>query len=65
MTCSWKEGGEGEYWSTSCGHMFSFIAGSPNENEMSFCCYCGLELDEVILSYSLYPETTKGEDDTE
>ena len=32
------------YWATDCGHSFQFIDGSPKENHMKFCPYCGKKL---------------------
>lgn len=31
-------------WATDCGHMFTILAGTPTENRMAFCCYCGKPL---------------------
>lgn len=33
------------YWDTSCGRAFTFIDGSPSDNELHFCCYCGKTLE--------------------
>jgi len=40
--CEWSE--VGEMWETTCGHAFVLNDGTPSENEMRFCCYCGGEL---------------------
>ena len=40
--CAWHE--ENGYWVTSCGHEFVIINGTPAENEMKYCCYCGKEI---------------------
>lgn len=41
--CLWSEDFDGN-WSTTCKEMFCFIDGGPQENNMSYCCYCGLVL---------------------
>ena len=37
--CAWVE--EDGYWDTDCKHVFVINEGTPEENEMRFCCYCG------------------------
>ena len=41
--CNWEADSEGNY-STSCGEIFTLIDGTPTENGMRFCCYCGKSL---------------------
>ncbi len=46
--CTWAdEGGDfaGTY-RTTCDNYFSIIDGTPSENGMRFCCYCGRPLIE-------------------
>ena len=45
--CIWSED-EPDYstWETSCGNTFMLEAGTPRENEMIFCPYCGRLLVE-------------------
>ena len=45
-TCEWAEDDNGN-WFTSCDNAFTFIDGTPSENSMAFCCYCGCKLVEV------------------
>lgn len=50
--CQWSQDRENNY-ETSCEHIFCIIEGTPTENEMRFCPYCGKEIlqeliDEVI-----------------
>jgi hypothetical protein len=48
MTCEWKlDEPDWNAWSTQCGNMFIITDGTPLENEMVFCCYCGEGLREV------------------
>lgn len=48
-TCGWwlDEDIDDGSWGTSCGHMFRLDDGSPYQNRMAFCCYCGKPLTEV------------------
>jgi hypothetical protein len=42
--CAWTYEDAEEYWETACGNHFQIIDGTPQDNEMKFCCYCGGEL---------------------
>lgn len=44
MTCLWNE--VGEMWETECGHAFVLNDGTPSDNDMKFCCYCGEPLEQ-------------------
>ena len=44
--CIWKDDGEGNY-ETKCGDIFTLIEGTPSENRMKFCPYCGRTLRDV------------------
>lgn len=48
--CTWSQAGDKydpyDYWSTSCGHEFTLTEGTPKDNEMKFCCFCGKKLVE-------------------
>lgn len=44
-SCRWVE--TEEYWKTSCGRAFVLNDGTPSENEMRFCAYCGEPLEEI------------------
>lgn len=46
MQCIWAEDNDGN-WDTGCGNMFVLTEGTPFDNEMGFCCYCGHKLDQV------------------
>lgn len=46
-TCEWIPDEGGSYWDTECGHGFETIDGTPLENEMVFCCFCGAVIQEV------------------
>jgi hypothetical protein len=50
-TCKWHQN---EYWSaydTECGDSFYLEDGTPEENGMKFCCYCGKPLKQVLYDY--------------
>lgn len=38
--CTWKQNEDGN-WNTTCKNIFILMEGTPEENEMRFCCYCG------------------------
>jgi len=45
--CYWKEDKTDEgVWDTSCGERFVIFDGTPNENKMAYCPYCGCVLEE-------------------
>jgi len=41
MTCIWKYEDNDDYWKTACGNAFQLLEGTPAENGMRFCPYCG------------------------
>ena len=44
--CVWTED-EG-FWITSCGREFVINEGTPKQNDMKYCCYCGDVLLEAV-----------------
>ena len=42
--CGWQYDESGEYWETDCGEAFVLLDGTPADNGMRFCCYCGKRL---------------------
>lgn len=49
--CVWKEIVEMFgcfYWATSCGKVWSFNMGTPKENDMKYCCFCGKKIKQVV-----------------
>lgn len=46
-TCTWTE--DCGPYSTDCGHYFETIDGTPADNDMLFCCYCGRRIEDVPL----------------
>ena len=43
--CTWTESSAGP-WYTVCGESFEIIIGSPAENGLRYCCFCGRRLAE-------------------
>lgn len=45
--CTWSEmEDEGGTWRSACRSTFYLTDGTPSENEMCFCCFCGKPLKE-------------------
>ena len=51
--CRWLQDGdeESDTWAASCGRhrYFSLNEGTPKDNHMTHCCYCGKPLVEVPI----------------
>ena len=69
--CDWRQDGDedSDTWGTSCGRYFSLTEGDPFDNEMRYCCFCGLPLTVTPLvlteDYELvYGETRRWEQAT-
>lgn len=39
--CAWTYDDDSESYDTQCGQLFTIIEGTPDENHMAFCAYCG------------------------
>lgn len=44
--CDWWQEGESDWWQTKCGNVFILNEGTPSENSMKFCCFCGKPVKE-------------------
>ena len=42
--CAWRE--EDGCWRTDFYHEFVINEGTPRENDMKYCCYCGKLIEE-------------------
>jgi DNA-directed RNA polymerase subunit RPC12/RpoP/BMFP domain-containing protein YqiC len=42
--CAWVENFDPDYWETSCGQTFILIEGTPQDNYMKYCPYCGAKI---------------------
>jgi hypothetical protein len=47
-SCTWFAEFEDDMWSTDCGNYFQLNDGTPSDNEMKFCCFCGKEIEEEV-----------------
>lgn len=45
ISCEWGEDIDGN-WTTGCDEIYIFLHGTPKQNGMKFCCYCGKPLTE-------------------
>ena len=48
--CKWHEYDECN-WQTDCDNLFCFNEGTPSDNGMNFCCYCGKPLEEIKYNW--------------
>lgn len=46
-SCTWTEDPDLPAWETSCDSAYFLADGTPSENRMKFCPFCGLKLEEV------------------
>jgi len=46
-TCKWTYDENGA-WDTECGNRFEITEGTPHENNMHFCAFCGKRLEEIL-----------------
>ena len=44
--CEWREDKDGA-WDTSCKNKFELTHGTPLDNQMTYCCYCGKPLGQI------------------
>jgi hypothetical protein len=51
-TCTWHQDGDSDSgtYSTSCRHHFNLEDGTPEDNKMSWCCYCGKKLAQELIT---------------
>jgi hypothetical protein len=49
MNCEWSQDDlDGDWFVTDCGNDFILNDGTPEENKMKFCCYCGKPLKQIL-----------------
>jgi hypothetical protein len=51
LRCCWTYDDELSAWDTECGECFVCEDGSPHENKMLFCSFCGGKLVERKRDY--------------
>ena len=51
-TCTWWQDGDSDSgtYQTSCGHYFAITDGTPEDNKMRHCCYCGKTLAQELIT---------------
>lgn len=47
VLCTWTEDYDGGVWETQCGQCFTLLEGTPEDNNFSFCCFCGKPMKEI------------------
>lgn len=45
--CKWAYDYNYDMWETRCANAFTLMNGTPKENKMIFCPYCGKKIDET------------------
>ena len=48
MNCTWTYDEDLDTWDTECGESFVVTNGTPAENKMRFCPYCGSPIIEEM-----------------
>lgn len=46
--CIWAENEDGA-WETQCKNIFEIVKGTPKENKMIYCMFCGKIICEVTF----------------
>ncbi|MCP4540605.1 MAG: hypothetical protein GY832_26000 [Chloroflexi bacterium] len=54
--CIWKYNSIDDYWQTGCDNAFSLDDGTPSENGMGFCLYCGKPLLQICHEHAVTPD---------
>jgi hypothetical protein len=44
--CLWIIDNDSGAWETECSNLFFITDGTPTENEMKYCCFCGKTIVE-------------------
>jgi hypothetical protein len=50
--CTWHQDGDSDsgVYATSCRRFFDLTDGTPEDNKMSWCCYCGKRLVQELIA---------------
>ena len=50
--CTWHQDGDSDsgVYATSCGRYFDLTDGTPEDNQMRWCCYCGKQLAQELIA---------------
>ena len=51
-TCTWQQDGDSDsgFYGTSCRRYFNLEDGTPEDNKMAWCCYCGKKLAQSLIT---------------
>ena len=50
--CVWTQDSENsDIWLSSCGKAFVLNEGTPQENHVKYCVYCGKPIEQEIYNY--------------
>ena len=51
-TCTWQQDGDSDsgVYGTSCRRYFNLEDGTPEDNKMKWCCYCGKNLAQALIT---------------
>ena len=51
-TCTWHQDGDSDsgVYATSCRRYFNLEDGTPEDNKMQWCCYCGKKLVQELIT---------------
>ena len=51
-TCTWQQDGDSDsgVYGTSCRRYFNLEDGTPEDNKMAWCCYCGKKLAQALIT---------------
>lgn len=51
-TCTWQQDGDRDsgVYGTSCRRYFNLEDGTPEDNKMAWCCYCGKKLAQELIT---------------
>ena len=51
-TCTWHQDGDSDsgVYATSCRRFFNLTDGTPEDNKMQWCCYCGKRLVQELIT---------------
>lgn len=45
--CAWRLDPSSHAWDAGCGNAFLIDEGTPQQNHMNFCCFCGNRLESM------------------
>ena len=51
-TCTWHQDGDSDsgVYATSCRRFFNLDDGTPEDNRLAWCCYCGRKLLQELIT---------------